>query len=185
VNEVEAQFDAFAATRLPLSHVDGHQHLHAHPAVLPTVIRLALERGAHGIRVPRDPLWPNLRIDRSRIAYKIIVALGHAYLARVCRRLLAGTSLARCDLSLGSLMSGRMDVDYVTAVLGRVRCKSVEVYFHPSEDPDGRCHYGPNRGDLDALLDPRLKRFIDERGFELTTYAGLRRTEPEAASERA
>ena len=31
--EVAAQFARFAATGLPLSHVDGHQHLHVHPVV--------------------------------------------------------------------------------------------------------------------------------------------------------
>ncbi|MCX8052507.1 MAG: ChbG/HpnK family deacetylase, partial [Armatimonadetes bacterium] len=44
------QFEAFASTGLPLSHVDGHWHLHAHPAVLPHVVKLAIRYGAHGVR---------------------------------------------------------------------------------------------------------------------------------------
>ena len=31
--ELAAQFERFASTGLPLSHVDGHCHLHAHPTV--------------------------------------------------------------------------------------------------------------------------------------------------------
>ncbi len=96
IHEIEAQFAAFADTGLPLSHVDGHQHLHAHPAVLPVVIEMALRYGARGIRIPHDPLMPNLRLDRSHIGYKLAAAAGHAYFAGICRRLLANTSLAWC-----------------------------------------------------------------------------------------
>ena len=31
--EVAAQFAAYAATGLPLDHVDAHQHFHLHPTV--------------------------------------------------------------------------------------------------------------------------------------------------------
>jgi hopanoid biosynthesis associated protein HpnK len=59
--ELRAQFERFASTGLPLAHVDGHMHLHVHPAVLPPVVTLASEFGARGIRLPREPLGPALR----------------------------------------------------------------------------------------------------------------------------
>jgi hopanoid biosynthesis associated protein HpnK len=40
--EIAAQFERFAATHLPLAHVDGHQHLHVHPAVFPLLVPFAL-----------------------------------------------------------------------------------------------------------------------------------------------
>jgi len=172
-DEIKAQFEAFTNTGLALSHVDGHQHLHAHPVVIPIVIELALKYGAYGIRVPRDPIPANIRADRSCPGSKLIVALGHAYLARMCRRLLKNTDLARCDLSIGGLMSGNMSDDYVMKMLNSVHAKSIEIYFHPSNasqsDP-----FGPNPNDLDALLSPRLKDFIAKNGYELTNYAGLK-----------
>lgn len=173
--EIEAQFEAFAETGLELSHVDGHQHLHAHPAALPTVVELAVRYGARGIRAPHDPLWQNLRVDRSRASAKIVVALGHAYLARVCRGVLPGSGLVSCEAVVGSLMSGAMSADYTMRMLDGLHCRAVEVFFHPSEADSGEA-LGPNRGDLDAILDARLKEFIQER-YELTTYAGLRREE--------
>ena len=116
-NEIEAQFAAFADFGLPLSHVDGHQHLHAHPAVLPIVVELAQRYDAGGIRVPRDPFWRDVRADPSRIGYKLAVAAGNAYLARTCRRYLHRSGLARCDVVVGSLMSGSMTDDSVVRVL--------------------------------------------------------------------
>src|SRR6266511_432980 len=55
--EVQTQFERFAATGLALAHVDGHHHLHLHPAVFPLVARLASRFGAQGIRLP----WEGLR----------------------------------------------------------------------------------------------------------------------------
>jgi hopanoid biosynthesis associated protein HpnK len=170
--EIEAQFEAFAATGLELSHVDGHQHLHAHPAVLPTVVELALRYGARGVRVPCDPVRATLRADRSRPGAKLLTAVGHAYLARVCQSVLPGSGLATCDAVVGSLMSGAMSARYTMRVLGGLDCRSVEVFFHPSEEDSGES-LGPNRGDMEALLDPRLREFVREH-YELTTYAGLR-----------
>lgn len=179
-SEIEAQFGTFVETGLPLSHVDGHQHLHAHPAVLPIVVELAEKYGAHGIRVPTDPLLANLRADRSRLGWKLGVALGHGYLRRVCRKCLRGSSLARCDFSIGSLMSGRMRGDYVTKMLSILDCESVELYFHPTNGAESLDPYGPNAGDFDALMSAELGRLLSDGRYELTNYAGLKRSQTEA-----
>jgi len=180
--EVEAQFDAFAETGLPLSHVDGHQHLHAHPAVLPTVVDLAGRYGAKGIRVPRDPIWLNLRLDSSALAYKATAALGVVFLTNSCKRRLRGCGLARCDYSIGSLMSGRMNARHAVRVLRELKCDSVELVFHPSIGPE-RVRFGPNRGDLDALLSAEFKWFLASGNWRLTTYAGLSQSHEEAQRE--
>jgi predicted glycoside hydrolase/deacetylase ChbG (UPF0249 family) len=52
--ELAAQFERFASTGLPLAHVDGHYHLHAHPTVFRLLIPLAQRYGARGFRLPRD-----------------------------------------------------------------------------------------------------------------------------------
>lgn len=186
--EIEAQFAAFAETGLPLSHVDGHQHLHAHPAVLPAVIEHAVRYGAAGIRVPREPFARSLSADRSRPGYKIAAAVGHALLAALCRRRLAKVPLARCDMVIGALMSGRMSTGYVCRMLEGAACSSVEVFFHPADLPAGTRPdglYGPNREDLSTLLSPALRQTITDGGFEPTTYAGLRFDSAEAADERS
>ncbi|MEN6356503.1 MAG: hopanoid biosynthesis-associated protein HpnK [Armatimonadota bacterium] len=171
-SEIEAQFEAFARTGLPLSHVDGHQHLHMHPALLPTVIELARRYGAKGIRLPRDPLLANLRVDRTCLGLKMITAIGHAYLARAGKHALDECKLSVCDLSIGAMMSGAMSIDYVIGMLDTARAKSVELFFHP-------CAFGltypqgPNHGDMKTLLDPRLREYVAAKGFIPATYADL------------
>lgn len=174
--EIEAQFEAFARHGIPLSHVDGHQHLHAHPAVLPIVMELASRHGAHGLRIPFEPLLASLRADRSRPVYKLAVALGHAFVRGFGSRLPAGS----CQLVIGSMMSGGMTDDYVISMLSASRVQVSEVFVHPCEEESGE-PLGPNPGDLRALLSPKLKEFLTSGGYELTTYAGVAR---EATSER-
>jgi hopanoid biosynthesis associated protein HpnK len=179
-DEIEAQFETFAHFGLNLSHVDGHQHLHAHPAVLPIVIEFAEAYGATGIRLPQEDLLRNLRVDRSRLCYKAIVALGHAILARACRRKLKNSHLVYCNCTIGSMMSGRMSEDYVIGILSNLSANSVEVFFHPSKKDSGN-PFGPNTIDLKTLLSPRLKEFICSESIFLATYADLQRDSEDAS----
>src|ERR1700759_3725305 len=52
--EIEAQFEAFAATGLKLDHVNAHKHFHLHPTVLALMLRIGGEFGlkSAGLRVP-------------------------------------------------------------------------------------------------------------------------------------
>lgn len=131
--QIEEQFERFASTGLSLSHVDGHRHLHALGVLMPGVVELALRYGARGVRIPNDPVWANIRKDRSRPGYAVVNALGQSYFSRVARKHLSGTSLATCDMSIGAFASGRMREDYVLGMLRGIRVGVVEVYFHPSE----------------------------------------------------
>ena len=62
--EVRAQLEAFRATGLPLSHVDGHLNIHAHPVVQSVLADLAAEFAIPAVRVTREPVIENLRYDR-------------------------------------------------------------------------------------------------------------------------
>ena len=48
--EVDAQFAAFAATGLPLDHVNAHKHFHLHPTIASTVLAVG-----QAVRHDRDP----------------------------------------------------------------------------------------------------------------------------------
>ena len=79
--EIRAQFERFTATGLPLSHVDGHMHMHVHPTALDTVLPLAAEFGAARIRLPRDDLRLALEHDGRGAAGKLATAATFAVLA--------------------------------------------------------------------------------------------------------
>src|SRR5262249_36474830 len=57
--EIRAQFERFAATGLELDHVNAHNHMHLHPTVLGTILRVGREFGLRAMRVPweRPLIW--------------------------------------------------------------------------------------------------------------------------------
>lgn len=170
--ELAAQFERFAATGLPLSHVDGHMNMHLHPTVFDLLLPLAEAHGARGIRLPRDDLWLSLRHDRQRAATKVVWALLLDLLCRWCRRRLRGHRLVAAQRVYGLLQTGRMREAYVLQVLRRLNVPAAELYFHPTMGVEDE-PFGPNRGDLATLLSPAVRRVMRERGLRPATYAEL------------
>ena len=52
--EIEAQFQKVISTGLPITHVDGHQHMHVLPQVLPIVAEQMKRYGLTKIRMPDE-----------------------------------------------------------------------------------------------------------------------------------
>jgi hopanoid biosynthesis associated protein HpnK len=170
--ELEAQFERFVATGLPLSHVDGHHHLHMHPTVFARLVPLAERYGAQGIRVPRGELWLNLGYDRAMLMTKVLWAAALWLLSPWCRRCLRGHSLSVPRRVYGMMQSGQMHEPYVVRVLQQLDVPSAELFFHPTVGPIAEPS-GPNMADLEALLSPRVRQLICKRGLLRSRYAQL------------
>ncbi len=172
--ELIAQFERFAATGLPLAHVDGHYLMHLHPTVFPILIELAEQYGAPGIRLPRDDLRLTLALSRRRLAGKLTWASAYALLCRSAEGRLARSPVAFTDRVYGLLQTGQMHEQFVAGLVCRIArtVRSAELYFHPCTQPLSR-PFGPNPGDLAALLSPVVRRAVSERGAQLISYADL------------
>ena len=172
VREIHAQFERFASTGLPLSHVDGHQHMHVHPAAWSTVVRLAAQAGAGGIRVPLEEYRPWSRGRRLARRFELL------WLASMRRMMQPDSStlgLVRADRVYGQLETGQMRAPYVVDLLGRLAGDVNEVYLHP-----GTLHARQLPGrtdgmdcDLEALLCPAVRGAVATHGLRLTSYLGL------------
>ncbi len=173
-SEISAQFERFALTGLPLSHVDGHQHLHVIPPVFNMVVSLARRYGAHGVRVPSDDLWLALRHDRRDAAARIGWALGLGLVSGWCARRARAAGLRVAQRVYGVLQSGQMTSGYVLRVLQHLTVPTAEIYFHPSLTRSGEV-LGPNPDDLATLLNPAVRRAFIELGLQPATYATLTR----------
>ena len=161
--EIQAQFHRFAATGLPLSHVDGHQHMHVHPTLFKIILPLAKEQGAHGIRLPRDPdCWP------SHPAWSIAFNL----LSRRSARQMRDLQLLTPQRAFGLARTGQMTQAYVANLLNHLDAEPAEIYFHPTTGSRLNAD-GPNPGDLQTLLSPKIKQLIQSRNIRLSTYAAL------------
>ncbi len=53
-NEIEDQIKLFKNSGLPLSHIDGHHHLHAHPLIFPRLVEKMIKHDIHTVRIAEN-----------------------------------------------------------------------------------------------------------------------------------
>ena len=155
--EVAAQFAAFAATGLPLDHVNAHKHFHLHPLIL----RVILNEGArHGLRAVRLPVEPG-------------AGALHNLWARLTGRQLAHAGLVTNDRVAGLAASGAMDAVALTAALTGLQPGLTEIYCHPATADDwaGAAPGYRYRDELAALTDPVVARALATSGARTGTFA--------------
>jgi chitin disaccharide deacetylase len=174
--EVRAQFERFAATGLPLSHVDGHTHLHMHPTVFKHLVELCEEYGVRRVRVVRDDLRLNLKLDRSDLALKLVWGVVFNLLSSHCERRLRARGFTYPERVYGLFQTGKVDEEYLLGLLPRMGRVASEIYAHPLEGDDAEAERGSGSGgarELRALTSERVRRAVEDAGFELSTYERL------------
>jgi len=130
--EIRAQFEAFAATGLPLDHANAHKHMHLHP----TVGRMMIETG-RDIRTANNPVpaeppsvlerlgWRRGMGDRALYAWTALL-----------RRQARAAGLLTNDHCFGLAWSGHMTSARVRLLLDNLPDGNSEIYFHPATERD-------------------------------------------------
>ncbi len=126
--EIRAQFEAFAATGLPLDHANAHKHMHLHPVVGAMMIRIGREFGLRAIRVPAEPRptgapWP--------LAARAL----HAW-TRLLRHQARRAGLITNDSIFGLAATGHMTPARVQAMVQNLPPGLSELYLHPATFQD-------------------------------------------------
>ncbi|HSP06287.1 MAG TPA: ChbG/HpnK family deacetylase, partial [Acidobacteriota bacterium] len=84
--ELAAQFEKFHSTGIRLSHIDGHLHLHVHPVIFKTAMKLGEQYGTRKMRVPVEELRVALGFDRRHMVRKALYAGLFGLLGRYMKR---------------------------------------------------------------------------------------------------
>jgi hopanoid biosynthesis associated protein HpnK len=175
--EIRAQLEKFRQTGLPLSHVDGHLHLHMHPVVLRALVELANEFEIRFIRLPTEELKFALDVDRSNFWTKLVWFLVFGRLRRYGEHLLRASGVQYVDRVYGLLQTGQMTEDYLLKLIPKIQAKRVEIYSHPAVAAVGES-FGESSGqgpeELEALLSDRVRNQLTQNGFTLTNYCDQR-----------
>jgi hopanoid biosynthesis associated protein HpnK len=178
--EIRAQLDKFKATGLPLSHVDGHVTIHAHPTVLSILIECAPEYGIRAVRLPNEPMLPALRFDAHHLGRKLFEATVFAALSRHARKRLAVAGISHPERMFGLHQTGRISERYLLQLLPQIPDGVSELYCHAAL-PDDECRrWRPadyeSAQEVAALTSPRVRAEIERRGIELISYSELPRS---------
>ncbi|CAG9164604.1 hopanoid biosynthesis-associated protein HpnK [Cupriavidus pinatubonensis] len=159
--EIRAQFEAFAATGLPLDHVNTHKHFHLHPTVLSLILSIGREFGLRAMRLPLESdapllLRPWLALLRGR---------------------LQRAGIAHNDYVVGIARSGAMDEAVLLAALSKLPEGIGEIYLHPAVTSGAAIAptmAGYRHADeLAALLSPRVRAALDAAGVRRGGFADM------------
>ncbi len=170
--EIAAQFMAYAATGLPLDHVDAHQHFHLHPTVAGLMIRIGARHGMGAVRIPTEPTAVIRAIEPgARSALPAITAPWTRLLGSRMRR--AGCRVP--DQVFGLSWTGAMTAGRMVALLERLPEGTTEIYTHPALDGDfaGAAPGYRYGAELEALLAPAVLAAARRSGATLGGYGDL------------
>jgi chitin disaccharide deacetylase len=163
LQEIRAQLEKFTATGLPLSHVDGHLHLHVHPVAINILADLASEFGIKFIRLPSEELKLNLKLNRQVLFTKLVWSVVFGRLRHYGENILKSKDVRFTERVYGLLQTGCMSEEYLCGLIPEIRATTVEIYSHPGLDSQGEV-------ELAALLSDRVHEALQSNGFELTNY---------------
>jgi hopanoid biosynthesis associated protein HpnK len=171
--EIRAQLEKYRSTGLPLSHVDGHLHLHMHPVVLRILVDLAPEFAIKAIRLPSEELGLTLRVNRSHLLTKLVWSGVFGRLRRYGERMLESQGISFTQRVYGLLQSGSITEEYLLGLIPQIQANLVEIYSHPAiaihGDPLSGT-VGAGEAELAALLSSQVREALISNGFEITNY---------------
>jgi hopanoid biosynthesis associated protein HpnK len=167
--EIEAQFAAFAATGLPLDHVNAHKHFHLHPVIASEIIRIGRRYGMRAVRAPIEPVALLAGIERETPPAS---RLANFWARRIARRL-RRAGLVVPDAVFGLGWSGAVTGARLRGIIGRLPEGLSEIYLHPATGiyDSGGAGYD-HGGELAGLLDPQSRTALEAGNVQLKSFAG-------------
>ncbi|MBA3878337.1 MAG: PTS cellobiose transporter [Sphingobium sp.] len=170
--EIEAQFAAFAATGLPLDHVNAHKHFHLHPTIAGLVIEIGRRYGMKAVRAPVEPRAIVAQVEPVPTGLSIRIA---DIWARRLQARLRGAGLTLPDQVFGLAWSGAVTAERLAALIPQLPPGVTEIYSHPATRDDYPGHYPGYRyaDEFAAMVDPRVLDAAAQSGACRARFADL------------
>jgi hopanoid biosynthesis associated protein HpnK len=143
--EIEAQFAAFAATGLPLDHVNAHKHFHLHPTIAGLILKVGARHGMNAARVPFEPgAFGNISPMRL--------------MAGALRSRFARAGITTPDQVFGLRWSGAMTTSRLRGLIETLPQGLTEIYLHPAlwDDYPGSAPGYQYCAEFSALMAPEV-----------------------------
>ncbi len=163
--EISAQFDRLAQAGIHPTHVDGHHHLHLHPAVFPLVCRVGAQHGVRWVRIPDEP-FGSVLAPGGRGPIRFVEWLLFGMLRPFHRAQARVHGIHAADRTYGLSRTGSLDVSHLVSVI-RGRDPVAEVFAHPDEAT------APGRREAAALRSEEVRSALGTEGVALAGYRDL------------
>ncbi len=146
--------------------------MHLHPTVGRLLLQVGREHRLPAVRVPQEPAAILARLGEAPGTGARLLAHWTRLLRSQCRR--AGVRTNRWCFGLA--WSGHMRAERIARVAAALPPGLSEIYFHPAARRDSAFarlmpRYEPE-AELDALLDPSVRRAFETAGCTLVGWSG-------------
>lgn len=172
--EWNAQICKVMETGLPVTHIDGHQHLHMWNRFFPVALSLAKRYGIRCMRVPDEKLFYGMHLQNAARAFS---RDGLSLMARSHRKTLSRMGIHTNYHFWGMLYGGNFNESRMMEIIGHLQEGVTEFMCHPSADEsalDSDFHWGYHgESELRALLSVAIKQKLEKNNVELISYKVL------------
>jgi len=175
--ELKAQIDKVVQQKLRLTHVDGHQHIHILPGILPIVLELARQAGIGGVRIPRV----NVNVDTGKSQGgmgEIVGRMGLWTLASFGAYRTRRAGFVVPEHFAGLVAGTAADEDYILKLLPILLAGTTEIMTHPGLNNEVlKGVYGLHGWDHDfeaeykAIVSPRVAEAMEKWGIGIGSFA--------------
>ncbi|MBV9508679.1 MAG: hopanoid biosynthesis-associated protein HpnK [Caulobacteraceae bacterium] len=168
--EIEAQFEAFLRTGLPLDHVNAHKHYHLHPTIAGLLLAVGRRHGLSASRAPVEPAAPLAAVDPEAAPPPAWITEPWA---RLLRARLRRSGVRVADQVFGLAWSGAMTGQRVAGLISRLPPGLSELYMHPASNGDfeGAAPGYRYAEELAALVAPEVRQAVADSGAGLGTFS--------------
>jgi predicted glycoside hydrolase/deacetylase ChbG (UPF0249 family) len=173
--EIDAQITLLETSGIPLSHLDGHQHVHLFPAVLKKMIEAAKRHHIPWIRVPDEPEPASADFDLSPSVWE--EARFFSRLGQTARPLILASGLHATDHFYGLYLKGLFSLQRLESMLRLLPEGLTELMVHPGritkkplETPFSSFSTLDREQELEALLNSKLNLIFKEMEIVVTPF---------------
>jgi chitin disaccharide deacetylase len=174
-HELVSQMEAVLDSGLRITHLDGHQHVHVFPAVLPVTLKIAQRFKIPWLRTPEEPppssgledIPPWLREEAEFFSR----------MAHAARLKLAGDKIQTPDHFRGLYFKGRFSLPVLFDLLRHVPPGLTELMVHPGQisekpftGPFSAFSTADRLTELKTLLDPAFLKVLERSQIKLTSF---------------
>ena len=173
--EWDAQIQKIMNTGLPVTHMDGHQHMHMWPHFYPIVRDLAKKYHISCMRVPDEDVLFGMK-DGHIIRWA--AKNGLSLLSRMHRPDLKKNHIRTNDHFFGMLYGGHLSPERFAEFILQTKPGITEIMCHPSADTramEDTFHWGYHGEDeLAGLLADINRELIAKKQISLISYRDVR-----------
>ncbi len=171
--EIRAQIEWFLDSHGGMTHLDGHHHIHLHPAVIPLLLPILERYAVRFVRIPWEPLPPEgWEITAEKLAY----LQGICAEAKAARARYEAEGIASTDHFRGLALAGQASKKNLRHIIAKLPQGTTELMTHPgSQAAIGTAFdLDPQRQtELQMLLDENIVEILQGQKIELGAFGEL------------